>query len=131
MRDALTDALNAPAGKLAEVLLKNFTKGSGESDLLPEMRRRFDRLVDAPGPPGFHARIRLAAEVSMIFERAPIWTSEKLVPLFDWACSDARDAWSARSYSNRIGSPELFGLTKRPFLEMFRRSDVAAEVLLC
>jgi hypothetical protein len=45
------------------------------------------------------------------------------------ACPDAGDAWAARSYSNYIGSPELLSLTKRPFLEMFRRNDVAAEDL--
>jgi hypothetical protein len=129
MRDALTDALNAPAGRLVEVLLKKFTKGSGDSELSPEMRRRFDKLVDAPGRPGFLARMRLASEVSMLFERAPVWTRNKIVPLFDWTCPDAADAWAARKYANYIGSPELFGLTKQPFLEMFGRNDVAAEDL--
>jgi hypothetical protein len=129
MRDALTDALNAPAGKLAEVLLKKFTKGSGDSELSAEMRRRFDKLLDASGRAGFLARVRLAAEVSTLFERAPIWTRTKIVPLFDWTCSAAGDAWAARKYSNYIGSPELFGLTKQPFLEMFARNDVAAEDL--
>jgi hypothetical protein len=129
MLDALTDALNAPAGRLAEVLLKKMTKGSGDSEFPAEMLRRFDRLVDAPGRSGLLARIRLAAEVSMLFERAPVWTRAKIVPLFDWTCTDAADAWAARKYSNYIGSPELFGLTKRPFLEMFGRNDVAAEDL--
>ena len=32
-------------------------------------------------------------------------------------------------FANYIGSPELFGLTKQPFLEMFARNDVAAEDL--
>ena len=127
MRDALTDALNAPAGRLVEVLLKKLTRRSGDSELPAEMRRRFDRLVDTPGRPGFLARIRLAAEVSMLFERAPVWTRGNIVPLFDWTNADAADAWAARKYSSYIGSPELFGLTKQPFLEMFGRNDVAAE----
>ena len=129
MRDALTDALNAPTGHLVEVLLKKFTKGSGDVELSPEMRQRFDKLVDAPGRPGFLARIRLAAEVSMLFERAPVWTRAKIVPLFNWTCPDAADAWASRKYANFIGSPELFGLTKQPFLEIFGRNDVAAEVV--
>ncbi len=65
----------------------------------------------------------------MLFERAPLWTRSKIVPLFEWTCTDAADAWAARKYSNYIGSPELFGLTKRPFLELFGRSDVSAEEL--
>lgn len=129
MRDALTDALSAPTARLAEVLLKKFTKGSGESELPMEMQRRLDRLVDAPGRPGFLARIRLAAEVAMLFERAPVWTRTKIVPLFDWKCPEAAEAWAARKYANYIGSPELFGLTKQPFLEMFGRNDVAADDL--
>lgn len=129
MRDALTDALNAPTGKLAEVLLKKFTKGSRDTELSAEMQQRFDRLVDASGRPGRLARTRLAAEVSTLFERAPIWTRTRIVPLFEWTCPDAGDAWAARKYANYIGRPELFGLTKRPFLEMFGRNDVATEDL--
>jgi hypothetical protein len=129
MRDALADALNAPAGRLAEVLLKKITKGSKDGALPAEMLRRFDRLVDAPGRPGFLARIRLAADVSTLFEQAPVWTRTKIVPLFDWTCPDAADAWAARKYANYIGSPELFDLTKQPFLEMFGRNDMVAEDL--
>jgi len=124
--DVLTEALNAPAGRLAEVLLKKL--GSG-SDNEPEMLQRLDRLVDAPGRAGFLARIRLATEVSLLFDRAPIWTRRRIVPLFEWTSADAQAAWAARKYSGYIGSPELFSLTKRPFLEMFTRSDVAAEDL--
>jgi hypothetical protein len=129
MRDALTDALNAPAGRLAEVLLQKLTKSDSDSELPPELVQRFDRLIDAPGRQGFLARIRLAAEVSMLFERAPVWTRTKIVPLFDWTCRDAAEAWAARKFANYIGSPELFGLTKQPFLEMFARHDVTAEDL--
>jgi hypothetical protein len=93
------------------------------------LRRRLDKLVDAPGRPGQLARVRLAAEVSLLFERAPDWTKQKLVPLFDWSCPDAPDMWSARKYSNYIGSPELFDLIKEPFLEIFSRNDVSAEEL--
>jgi hypothetical protein len=51
------------------------------------------------------------------------------VPLFDWTYPEADAAWAARKYANYIGSPELFGLTKQPFLAMFARNDVAAEDL--
>ena len=40
---------------------------------------------------------------------------------------DASDAWEARKYSPNVGSPELFRLTKKPFLELFGRSDVATD----
>jgi hypothetical protein len=129
MRDIYSDAINSPTGKLAEVMLKKLTKGSVASELPDEMRRRFDKLVDAPGKPGKLARIRLAAAVSYLFDRAPEWTKAKIVPLFNWSSADAEDAWKSRKYSDYIGSPELFGLTKKPFLEMFGRSDVSFEDL--
>jgi hypothetical protein len=126
MSDALTAALNAPAGRLAEILLKKLIKGADGRELTDDMRQRLDKLVDAPGKPGRLARVRLASEVSYLFERAPMWTKSKILPLFDWSSAEASDMWSSRKYSNYIGSPELFSLTKQPFLNMFGRSDVSA-----
>jgi hypothetical protein len=37
--------------------------------------------------------------------------------------------WSARKYSNHIGSADLFRLTKEPFLELFSRPDTPDEDL--
>jgi hypothetical protein len=37
--------------------------------------------------------------------------------------------WSARSFSPEIGGPELFKLMKRPFLDLFARSDTPPEQL--
>ena len=127
MRDAFNDAINAPPGRLAEILLRKVPEGGVE--LPGTLLARFDRLVDAPGKPGLLARVRLAADVSFLFARAPSWTRNKLLPHFEWSSPDAADIWSARKYSTVIGSPELFGLMKKPFLELFGRKDIAAEDL--
>src|SRR5216684_3309515 len=111
MRDAFSDALNAAPGRLAETLIKKVTKGEG-SELPDDVRARLDRLIDAPGSPGLLARVRLAADVSYLFDRAPGWTKARLNPLFDWSSPEAADVWSARKYSKYIGSPELFDLLK-------------------
>ena len=129
MSDVFTDALNAPAGRLVEVLLKKLPEATARKELSAEFRQRLDRLVDAPGRPGKLARVRLAPEVSLLFDRAPEWTKRKLIPLFEWSSADASDVWSARKYSSYIGSPELFGLTKQSFLGMFGRNDVSSEDL--
>jgi hypothetical protein len=129
MRDALTDSLNAPAGRLAEVLIKRMTKGENGEEMAYAIRQRFDALASAPGRFGELARIRFAAEVSLLFERAPIWTAERIVPLFNWKSREAPSAWNARKYSNYIGSPKLFELTKAPFLELFGRSEIAEDDL--
>ena len=128
MSEVLNDALNAPPGRLAQVLIGKVTKGEG-SELPDDVRSRLDRLVDAPGKPGLLARVRLAADVSYLFDRAPNWTTSRLIPLFDWSSPEAEGVWSARKYSSYIGSPQLFGLLKQPFLQMFGRSNTPAEDL--
>jgi hypothetical protein len=128
MRDVYNDALNSPPGRLAEILLIHLTKGRARK-LSNDMRARLERLVDAPGMAGRFARVRLAAAVPILFDRAPNWTKSKIIPLFHWSSADAADVWSSRKYSNIIGPPELFRLTKEPFLEMFGRSGVPRDDL--
>jgi hypothetical protein len=127
MSDSFSNALNSPAGRLAEILLKKFPAAKGE--LPADLRQRLDILVDADGTFGFLARIRLAADVPFLFDRAPEWTKTKLLPMFDWSSPDAAHAWSARKYSRWIGSTELFGLLKPSLLAMFQRPDTPAEEL--
>lgn len=129
MRDALTDALNAPPGRLAEVLIKKITRGENGEEISSAIRERLDKLASAPGSFGELARVRLAAEVSYLFERAPNWTQERIVPLFNWSSSEALHFWSARKYSNYIGSPQLFDLTKEWFLALFGRSEIGEDDL--
>jgi hypothetical protein len=128
MRDLFNDALNAAPGRLAEVLIRRMAKERG-SELSNDVRTRLDRLVDAPGRAGLLARVRLIAEVHFFFDCAPDWTKSRIVPLFNWSSSDAADLWSARKYSAYIGSPELFGLLKQSFLQIFGRNDVSADDL--
>lgn len=126
MSDVFTDALNAPAGQLAEVLLKKFVR-EVDGALPADLQTRLDKLVDAPGKFGLLARVRLARDVPFLFDQAPQWTTRKLLPIFDWSSSEAGLAWSSRKYSRAIGSPVLFGLLKNPFFEIFGRTDVPAE----
>jgi len=127
MNDMLNASINHPSGRLAEVLLKKMTKSPDDSELPEPLRARLDKLISAAGNFGRLARVRLAAEVSFLFECAREWTKEKIIPLFNWASPDAAASWSARKYANYIGSPELFGLTKQPFLELFGRVDASGE----
>jgi len=124
VRDIFNDALNAPTGRLAEILIHKVGQGD-QTEISNAIRKRLDRLVSSPGHAGLLARVRLAADVPFFFSHAPTWTRERLVPLFEWSSPDAADIWSARRYSSYIGPPELFDLFKKPLLEMFGRSEVA------
>jgi hypothetical protein len=128
MRDLFNDSLNAPSGELAAVLLNKLASRE-EPELSKDIRVRLDRLLATPGRAGLLARVRLAAALPYLFHRAPDWTTSQLLPLFDWSSANAADMWSARKYSNHIGSPELFGLLKQPFLRLFGSSNTATEDL--
>jgi hypothetical protein len=128
MRDLFSESLNEPSGRLASVVLNKLTKGY-ETELSDDVRARLDRLIDVAGKPGLLARVRLAANLPFLFDHAPDWTSSRLIPLFWRSSSNAADLWSARKYSAHIGSPELFGLLKQPFLLLFNGSNTSAEDL--
>jgi hypothetical protein len=129
MRDVYSSAINSPAGRLVEVLLKRLSNVRGKGEVPDDIKARLEKLIEAQGSPGKLARIRISADVSYLFERFPDWTKEKVIPIFYWTSPDAQDAWEARKYANYIGSPELFGLTKASFLEMFGRVDMSSEEL--
>lgn len=75
--------MRAQPGQLAGILLSKFVKEEN-GELPKELRERLDKLIDAPGTPGKLARVRLAPDVPFLFDRAPNWTSKKLLPIFDW-----------------------------------------------
>lgn len=125
----LDSSTNRPSGRLAEILVKKLTKGSNGQELSEQVRSRLDILITSKGQFGSLARVRLVAEVSHLFEIAPEWTRQNIVPLFDWSLPEAAASWSARKYARYIGSPELFGLTKKPFMELFGRVNVADDEL--
>lgn len=127
-RKNATDSLQSLSGQLASVALLKFTKSSNAPSHTA-MLERLTRLTKLDGGLGESARMRLASQIAFLYEHAPNWTAENIVPLFEWKSGSAHAAWSARKYSNYIGSAELFQLTKASFLELFTRSDVDDEDL--
>ncbi|QHW28424.1 SIR2 family protein (plasmid) [Rhizobium leguminosarum bv. viciae 248] len=127
--DLFQKALNVPIGKLAEVLLQLMPSSEKDPLFAKETAPRLDALVEMPGRGGALARTRLAAELNFMFDRAPEWTTARLIPLFAWDAQDAQAVWAARQYSRFIGGARLFALTKGPFLQLFRRVEVPDEVI--
>lgn len=127
--DIFTAALNDPAGNLASVLLKKTPKPKGQVELGKALRDRYVRLLSGNDFFARLARVRFSAAVAFLFERAPTWTTANILPSFEWTSPDALAMWSARKYANHIGSTRLFAITKKPFLELFSRQEVAREDL--
>jgi hypothetical protein len=78
MPDQFTEALNAPSGRLAEILLKKLTRTDDGGEMSEEMQARFEKLIRAEGQFGDLARVRLAADVPFLFDRSP--SSTGLLP---------------------------------------------------
>jgi hypothetical protein len=125
--DAFGTALNDPSGNLASVLLKRTRRPKGQVELGKQLRLRYEKLIGEGDTFSLLARVRLSAAVAFLFDRAPKWTKESLLPSYNWSSPEALTMWSARKYSNHIGSFELFRLTKEPFFELFSRADVPEE----
>jgi hypothetical protein len=121
--DLFAAALNDAAGHLASALLKRTPRVKGRVELGKQLRARYERLIGSGDIFARLGRVRLSAAIAFLFERAPKWTTTNIVPAYSWNSSDAPAMWSARKYSNHIGSPELFRLTKKSFLELFSRPD--------
>ena len=127
MRGPLTDALNHPAGKLAEAGLTRLRKyePKTETGIPVEVRSYFDAIANDPG--GHLGRVMLATRLYYLFAIDPDWTTEHLISRLNPGQSqEAADLWSAYGWSSRIG-PNLLRALKEPFLEILRSETLVVQ----
>ena len=131
--DLYTKSINAPSGQLAEILLGRWKTSEVGREIPEKIQIRLEKLIGTNGRFGTLARVNIAAKVTRLFEYAPNWTSENILPLFNWSSPDARAVWSAQKYSNYIGSPTFYEKMKmkESFLALFARADLGEEDLQC
>ena len=120
LKDPLTDALNHPAGKLAEAALGRLRKyepaiGAGIPGAL---RRYFDAIAEDSG--GNLGRVMLATRLHYLFAVDPGWTTEHMISRLNPRQSqEAVNLWSAYGWSSSLG-PDLLRAFKEAFLEFLR-----------
>ncbi len=124
LEDPLNDALNHPAGKLAEAALDRMRKyepavGAGIPGTL---RPYFDAVGKDPrGHPG---RVMLAMRLHYLFAVDPGWTAEHMIARLSLGQSrEAANLWSAYGWSSSLG-PDLLRAFKKSFLEFLRHEGV-------
>ena len=118
--DPLTDALNHPAGKLAEAALVRLRKYEPEIGAgLPEaVRPYFDAIGEDPG--GQLGRVMLATRLHYLFAVDLGWATEHVIDrLSPDRSQEAASLWSAYGWSPSVG-PDLLRAFKGPFLEILR-----------
>ena len=124
--DIQFETLNRPGGILAWSLLDALgaSKPESGSGLSADLKLRFDKVVAAPGRPGLIARAHLCHFLAYIDSIDPVWTEEKLRPLFLWEHPEALAMWRS-FFQGRVGSARLFNVLKPAMLEAFERNDLS------
>ena len=124
--EPLTDALNDPAGRLADAALDRLSKhGPGVGGNLPVPVRPYFEAI-AREPNGHLGRVMLATRLHYLFAVDPDWVGERLIPLFSPGQSqEAGNLWYAYGWSRTIG-PDLLLALKESFLAVFREGEINA-----
>lgn len=118
-QDAVGAAINNPVGYATEAIFDFWYRSQPEvnSGLPPALQLRLTRLLN-PQPEGYaHARVIMARRLYSLFLADSVWTSERLLPKFDWG-SDSREAnrmWQGYLWTGRYGF-DLLNAFKSYFL---------------
>ena len=117
-------AINHPVGHVTEALLRWWYRRSLEDGqgLPEELEPAFTELCDTRIDKFRHGRVLLAAHVITLFRVDHEWTTQHLLPLFDWRRSqaEARVVWESFLYSPRLYRP-LMEVLKTSFLDTARQ----------
>lgn len=124
------DALNAPAGKLASLLMKDpATKGLDAGQGFPEAwTKKVEQLLALPGDMRRHALVMFGFQITWLFTIAPDWTEQHLLPVVDDEADDGDALWDGILWAARAPSRELFerlkpGLLARAMSSSRRRAE--------
>lgn len=124
------DALNAPVGKLASLLMKGpSTKDRALGQGFPEdWTRRYEQLLALPGDMRRHALVMLGFQINWLFAFAPDWTNANLLTVVDDEGDDGDALWDGILWAARAPSRALYerlkpGLLARAMSPMRRRAE--------
>lgn len=121
--DPFGRAINHPVGHVTEALLRWWYQRSLEDGqgLPEELEPTFTELCDTRIDKFRHGRVLLVAHVIALFRVDGDWTTQHLLPLFDWQRSEAeaRAAWGGFLRSPRLYRP-LMEMLKPAFLDTAR-----------
>jgi hypothetical protein len=102
-KDWLTLAINHAHGRVMMLWLKALAArradvGNSWSELPPDYRMRFERIIISSGIGAQRARIVLASQTHLLFALDAEWTTTHLLPVFDWRQDALRAEQSWHGY---------------------------------
>ncbi|MBB3772005.1 hypothetical protein FHS55_002614 [Angulomicrobium tetraedrale] len=124
------DALNAPVGKLASLLMKDPSikdREPGEG-FREDWTRRHEQLLALPGDMRRHALVMLGFQINWLFAIAPYWTTTNLLTVVDEQGDDGDALWDGILWAARAPSRALYqhlkpGLLARAMSPTRRRAE--------
>ncbi len=121
-QDAVTRAINVPAGLLTQALLDRLAAGRPRSpaETSTPIWARLTVIAGGTSRAHTYARVVLASRLAWIHTLSPDWTESHLLTRFDWAHSDEAVAvWQGYLWQARV-TPELWKAIKGDFLAALR-----------
>lgn len=116
-------AINHPVGHVTEALLRWWHRQTLEDaqGLGEPLRSTFTKLCDTRIVKFRHGRVLLSAHVIPLFRVDGGWTSQHVLPLFNWhqSLDEARSAWEGFLWTARLYRP-LMEVIKPAFLDTAR-----------
>ncbi|WMS45256.1 SIR2 family protein (plasmid) [Acuticoccus sp. MNP-M23] len=126
------DALNAPVGKLADVLRKDpSTSGLKLGQGFPEhWKRRYEQLLALPGDMRRHALVMLGSQIQWLFAIEPNWTTAHLLAVADDVGEDGDALWDGILWAAHTPSRAMYerlkpGLLTRAMSPLRRRAEAS------
>ena len=124
------DALNAPAGKMANLLMEDpSTKSRELGQGFPEdWMRRHEQLLALPSDMRCHALVMLGFQINRLFAIAPDWTIANLLTVVNDDGDDGDALWDGILWAARAPSRALYerlkpGLLARAMSSRLRRAE--------
>jgi hypothetical protein len=105
-----TEALNAPVGKLVDLLMMDPAKnGLAPGAGFPaHWTARLEDLLGLPGDMRRHALVMLGFQITWLFTIDPAWTERQLVPLVDDSGPDGDALWGGLLWAARLPPRSLY-----------------------
>jgi hypothetical protein len=129
--DVLSQALNAPAGALAECIVNRLgvRNPSRSSDIPASVWTRLETLARARGGGPTVAQTILASQMSRFFSLDRTWVKENLIPLLDWKLNpNAAALWKGFFWQFSVPA-DLWPLIKTNFILSLKNSSELGDVV--
>jgi hypothetical protein len=136
----LTQAINHPGGRAALAWVKALSKRRVAADspwerLPTDYRKRFERVGSEEGTTYQLARVAIASQVQFLFSIDAEWTTENVIPWFDWEQDELRaeQAWHGFAvwgrWSNALAAA-MMGSIRKTFSRIDPALDEVSDQLL-